>query len=149
MTNIRKAKQSDKRWFLKTYNPKENRYWLEDNQILRKEWYKSLITRVSSLWFIIYNEEGERVGLFNTFFKGNKYLFGIIISKQHRRKGYARDTIKDFLKITDKNKMDVYLECFSDNPAMKLYKKLGFQQTNTFKTVRGRKFVEMKRKSCE
>jgi len=71
--------------------------------------------------------------------------FGIIIKKEHRRNGYCTETIKQFLKTTDKKQIDTYLEVFSDNPIKNLYKRLGFKETGEFKIIRNRKFIEMKR----
>ncbi|HKK96120.1 MAG TPA: GNAT family N-acetyltransferase [Anaerovoracaceae bacterium] len=144
MVQLKQVTPKDKRFFLRTINNKGTRYHMESDQAIPKYYFKNLINRVSSLWFVI-EVDGKQVGLLNTFFKGEKYHFGVMINKQHRRKGYAKEAIRTFLKVTDKRKIDTYLECFDDNPALKLYKKLGYKETEKAREIRGRNFIEMKR----
>jgi RimJ/RimL family protein N-acetyltransferase len=111
---------------------------------IEPHWYKSIISRPSSIWFII-ERDGQRVGLFNTYWKGKEYQWGIIVKSKFQRQGIAREAIKKILILTDKKKQDTYIECFYNNPAKKLYEELGYKETGESKKIRGREWIKMKR----
>jgi len=143
MINIKPLRNSDKRFFLKTINEKSVRYQDELDINISKEMFPLFINNKESFWNVI--QDKVNVGLFNIFYREGKCHFGIIIAKEHRRKGYCSETVKEFLKTTDKQGIDVYLDCFSGNPIIKLYRKLGFKETGEYKIIRKRKFLEMLR----
>jgi len=55
----------------------------------------------------------------------------LLIAEKYRGNGYGKETIQELLKYTKNNlKVDtVLLTVFSFNPAIKLYKKMGFEKT--------------------
>lgn len=141
---FRKADIGDRKYFLRTYNEESTRYQFESDKILYKHWYKTIISRVSSIWFVIELND-LRVGLFNTFMRNDKPHWGICIQKEYRRKGIASLAIKEYLKVLDEKLIDSYIDCFDDNPALKLYKSLGYKETGEVKIIRDRNFIELKR----
>jgi RimJ/RimL family protein N-acetyltransferase len=147
MIKLRPANKKDKKFFLNCYNQKDSRNQMESDHVLHHLWYKDIISRPTSLWFII-EKDKKKVGLFNTFWRGEDYQWGVIIAKKHRRKGYAREAIKKILTITDNKKQDTFIQCFNDNPAKKLYEELGYKEVAGAIQIRDRKFIRMFRKSC-
>lgn len=142
MIKIIPLNNSYKNWFLKCINEKSSRYQDEENFNITKEMFPLFFKNTKSFWNII-QKDGVNVGLFNISYRHDHMKFGIIIKKEHRRNGYCTETIKQFLKTTDKQQIDTYLEVFNDNPIKKLYKRLGYKDTGEFKTVRGRRFEKM------
>jgi len=55
----------------------------------------------------------------------------LLIAEQYRGHGYAKETIQELLKYINNNLNPeiVFLTVFSFNPAIKLYKKMGFEKT--------------------
>ena len=145
ITTLKIIAPEDKKFFLKCYNDRSSLDNMENDHVLLKKHYQYVGGRLESMWFIILNNKGEKVGLFNSFIKDKKYFWGIIIHKDHRRKGYARDVIKNYLEITDRKNTDTYIKCFEDNPAKELYKQLGYVETDEYIMVRDRKFITMSR----
>lgn len=142
---LKQLKNTDEEFFLKTYNQEDSRKQMELDIIIPEDWFLPLISNSKSLWFII-EEDKTPVGLFNSFEKEGKLYFGIIVSKDKRRQGIARKTLKKYLEFIDKEKVDSYLECFNENPAKALYKELGYKQMREYRTIRDRKYIKMKRR---
>lgn len=144
MIELRQAIPEDKKFFLEIYNQEDSLDQMESKILIKEEWYPLLISNPNSLWFVI-EEDKISLGLLNSYVKGDKIYFGIIVSKDKRRQGIARKALNKYLEFMDSQKMDSYLDCFSNNPAKKLYKELGYKQTGIYKKVRKRKFIQMKR----
>lgn len=144
MIKIVPLNNSHKNWFLKCINEKSSRYQDKADINITKDMFPLFFKGKDNFWNII-QKDGVNVGLFNIVYKHDRIKFGIIVKKEFRRRGVAKNATVQFLKETDKQKMPVYLEVFEDNPARKLYKQLGFKETGEYKIIRNRKFIEMLR----
>ena len=145
---LRHLEPTDQAFFYKTYNDKTSRDNMEDDRVILKKWFPYIGGKKTSQWYVI-EHDNMHVGLFNSFIKDDKLFWGIIIAKKERRKGYARLAIKEYLKIIDKKKVETHIECFEDNPAINLYKELGYKETDEFRMIRKRKFLRMLRTLVE
>ena len=85
-------------------------------------------------WYIIEIDD-KRVGYIRT----NGDEIGIDIHPNFRRKRYARDAYKLYLK----DKKHASLWVFVDNFAKNLYTELGFVENGKYKTIRNRKYIQM------
>lgn len=134
MINFRKLNKIDLPFLLEVRNHESTRKNLENNSIFTLEqcqnWYKTLVTP----WQIIL-VDNLPVG----YLRLNKEFVGIDIHMNHRRKGYAKQAFKKYLK--DKNHAKLWV--FEDNFAINLYYELGFIPTKKFKIVRERKYILM------
>lgn len=145
MIDLKPIQESDKDFFLETYNDDETLNNMESLIKVKPEWFPHIMNSPNSLWMTIQKDKSN-VGLFNSFIKKDNIHFGIIVQKENRRQGVARKAIKKYLEFMDRDKVTSFLECFSDNPAINLYKELGYKQMREYRTIRNRKFIKMKRK---
>lgn len=137
--------EGDLRFLLKVRNDESTRKNLENDSIFSIEecrnWYKNNKPN----WFIIYNENGNKVGYLRT----NGDEVGCDIHPNYRRRGYAKQAFLNYLK----DKTHATLWVFEDNFAINLYEKLGFHKNGESKIIRERKYIKMiynqkKQKSC-
>lgn len=134
--NIRKLERADLPFLLEVRNDKSTRIHLENDSIFSlgecEKWYKNL----KSNWYII-EVEKEPVGYIRTNEEGD---VGIDIHMNYRRRGHATHAYRLFLK----DKKIASLWVFSDNEvAVRLYKKIGFELTDTYKKIRDKKYIFM------
>lgn len=126
---------SDLEFLLSVRNDISTRYFLEDNSIYTledaKKWYSSLTVN----WLMI-EVDDEPVGYIRRNDVGD---IGIDIHPNHRRKGYARNAYKEYLKEVNYATLWV----FDDNFAKNLYQDLGFVENGEFKFIRDRKYLKM------
>lgn len=85
-------------------------------------------------WFIV-EDNGKKIGYFRT----DEDEVGCDIHPSERKKGYAREAYKIYLK----HKTFASLWVFEDNFAKKLYESLGFTETGEHTMIRGRKYLKM------
>jgi len=137
--------EEDKEYFLETYNNDEVLENMEHTIHIKPEWYHLIMNNPTSIWMVIMDGE-SKIGLFNSFFKQDKPFFGIIIQKDKRRQGAAREAIRLYHEFIDHESIDCYLQCFDDNPAKSLYEEMGYKRDREYKTIRNRKFVTMIRR---
>ncbi len=137
---FRKLSKLDLDFLLEIRNHESTRKNLENDSIFTLEqcqnWYKTL----SSPWLIIL-KDGIRVGYIRT----SGGCVGIDIHMDHRKKGYAKQAYKEYLK--DKNYAKLWV--FDDNFAKELYIKLNFIPTGIFKTIKGKKYILMEYKKMK
>ena len=131
---IRELTELDLPFLLEIRNHKSTRVNLEDDSIFDidqcTKWFKTLTTP----WFII-EVNNKPVG----YIRVKDDLIGIDIHMDFRKKGYAKQAFKEYLKDKEYAKLWV----FNDNFAKELYLKLGFIETGNIKTIRDRYYIEM------
>jgi ribosomal protein S18 acetylase RimI-like enzyme len=124
MIKLRELKESDLEFLLEVRNHTTTRQFLANTSLFTleqsREWYKNLTEQ----YYIIENEDGERVGYFRT----NGDEVGCDIHMDFRRKGYARQAYEEYLK--DRDYATLYV--LETNFAKKLYESLGFKETGKF-----------------
>jgi RimJ/RimL family protein N-acetyltransferase len=131
---LRELKELDLPFLLSIRNHPTTRINLENDSIFTLEECTNWFYSTNPLWYII--EVGnENVGYIRT----NKDEVGIDIHPDYRRKGYAREAYKLYLK----DKQYASLWVFVDNFAKNLYSELGFIENGNNKMVRNRKYIEM------
>lgn len=132
--NLRELSISDLPFLLEVRNNETTRVNLENDSVFTlaqcEEWF--LVRKPK--WFII-EIDGNSVGYIRT----NGVEVGIDIHPNYRRKGYAREAYKLYLK--DKEYATLWV--FVDNFAKILYTELGFVENGNIKTIRGRDYIQM------
>lgn len=132
--NLRELSISDLPFLLEVRNDETTRVNLENDSVFIlaqcEEWF--LIRKPK--WYII-EIDGNSVGYIRT----NGVEVGIDIHPNYRRKGYAREAYKLYLK--DKEYATLWV--FVDNFAKILYTELGFVENGNVKTIRGRDYIQM------
>lgn len=131
---LRELSISDLPFLLQVRNDETTRINLENDSVFTlaqcEEWF--LIRKPK--WYII-EIDGNNVGYIRT----NGVEVGIDIHPTYRRKGYAREAYKLYLK--DKEYASLWV--FADNFAKNLYTELGFVENGNTKTIRGRDYIQM------
>lgn len=149
MINLRKINKNDKDYFFKLNNNEDNAYWMRSDEGFTEWQFDAILKSTLVTWFVIYDIDKDykmkKVGLFTIYLYGKRLYLGIIIEDQYRRQGYARKTFKHYLEVTDKEKVDTWLSTFSDQPALEMYKSLGFEKQSV-EVIRGREHIHMKRR---
>lgn len=124
----------DLTFLLEIRNHPSTKEQLENNQIFTlndaQKWFFSL----KNYWYIIYSKNLP-VGYFRI--DGNQ--IGCDVHPKYRKQGIAKKAYIKYLKTVDYASLWV----FDDNFAKDLYKKLGFYETEKFKFIRNRKYIEM------
>lgn len=132
--NLRQLSISDLPFLLEVRNDETTRVNLENDSVFTlaqcEEWF--LIRKPK--WYIIEIDDNS-VGYIRT----NGVEVGIDIHPNYRRKGYAREAYKLYLK--DKEYATLWV--FVDNFAKILYTELGFVENGNTKTIRGRDYIQM------
>lgn len=135
MVTLRPLREDDLSFLLEVRNDISTRINLENSQSFTleecQEWFKNL----QHPWFIIINEQGERVGYFRT----SGLEVGCDIHPDYRRRGYARHAYLVYLE--DKDRATLWV--FEDNFAKNLYTSIGFKPTVERKYIRGREYINM------
>jgi hypothetical protein len=145
MVILKKISEEDLSFLLEIRNDDTTRVNLENDTVFNLDDCKQWFLNTKPEWFIILNENQEKVGYLRT----NGDEVGCDIHPNHRRKGYAKQAFLNYLK----DKTYATLWVFEDNFAINLYEKLRFIRNGESKTIRERKYVRMiytfeKQKSC-
>ena len=87
---------------------------------------------------IIYynNQRSGRISIYNIDYKNQKSEYGIFINNEYQGKGIASRASKLLISyvFSNLNLRKIYVHVFSNNlPAIKLYKKLGFEEEGVLK----------------
>jgi ribosomal protein S18 acetylase RimI-like enzyme len=132
--NLRELSISDLPFLLEVRNDETTRINLENDSVFTltqcEEWF--LVRKPK--WYII-EIDGNSVGYIRT----NGDEVGIDIHPNFRRKGYAREAYKLYLK--DKEYASLWV--FVDNFAKNLYTELGFVENRNSKLIRDRDYIQM------
>jgi GNAT superfamily N-acetyltransferase len=131
---LRKLSIWDLPFLLEVRNDETTRMNLENDSIFTLEQCAEWFLDTNPNWYII-EVNGNKVGYMRT----NGDEIGVDIHPEHRRKGYAREAYKLYLK----NKQYASLWVFVDNFAKTLYTELGFVENGNFKIIRNRNYVQM------
>ena len=132
---IRKLTEIDLPFLLEIRNHESTRVNLENDSVFNLEQCEKWFENLSSPWFII-EVNNEPVGYIRT--EGDSV--GIDIHMNHRKKGYAKQAFKEYLK--DKEYASLWV--FDENFAKELYLQLGFFETGNTKNIRDKSYIEMK-----
>ncbi len=131
---LRKLEESDLEFLLEIRNDASTRFYLENDSIFSLDDCKEWFNKTNPHWFII-EVDNNPVGYFRT----NGDEIGADIHPLFRRRGYAREAYKLYLK----DKQYASLWVFNDNFAKKLYSELGFIMNGNLKIIRGRDYIQM------
>jgi len=131
---LRKLGETDLEFLLEVRNHTSTRFYLENDSVFSLEQCKEWFNKTNPNWFII-EVDDKSVGYFRT----NGDEIGADIHPSFRRKGYAREAYKLYLK--DKKYASLWV--FDDNFAKQLYSELGFIPNGNLKTVRDRTYIQM------
>jgi len=131
---LRKLEESDLPFLLEVRNDPTTRINLENDSVFTIESCTEWFSKTNPLWYII-KVDGNNVGYIRT----NGDEIGADIHPEHRRKGYAKEAYKLYLK--DKEYASLWV--FVDNFAKTLYTELGFVENGNSKIIRGREYIQM------
>jgi ribosomal protein S18 acetylase RimI-like enzyme len=131
---LRKLSIWDLPFLLEVRNDETTRVNLENDSTFTLEQCAEWFLDKKPEWYII-EVDGNSVGYIRT----NEDEVGADIHPKYRRKGYAREAYKLYLK--DKEYASLWV--FVDNFAKKLYTELGFVENGNSKTIRGREYIQM------
>lgn len=56
------------------------------------------------------------------------YLYRLYINNEYRNLGIGTKVMEKLIEIAKQMKRDIELECFGNNPAIHLYKRMGFEE---------------------
>ena len=91
-------------------------YWLVNTD--HKRYYRYLL-----------NENDEYVGEIAYHFDGNHYIANIIVHFKYRNKGYGKEGLILLCDVAKENGLkELYDDIAIDNPAIKMFLKLGFKE---------------------
>jgi hypothetical protein len=121
-------------FLLEVRNDETTRVNLENDSIFTLEQCAEWFLDTNPNWYII-EVDGNSVGYIRT----NGVEVGADIHPEHRRKGYARDAYKLYLKDRECASLWVFVDNFAKN----LYTELGFIENGNSKTIRGREYIQM------
>lgn len=131
---LRELSVKDLPFLLEVRNDETTRVNLENDSVFTlaqcEEWFLGKKPK----WYII-EIAGNGVGYIRT----NGDEIGIDIHPHYRRKGYAREAYKLYLK--DKEYASLWV--FVDNFAKNLYTELGFVENGNTKIIRDREYIQM------
>lgn len=132
--NLRQLTRLDLPFLLEVRNNETTRVNLENDSEFTMKECLSWFLKTRPIWYIIEIDDNS-VGYIRT----NGDEVGIDIHPDYRRKGYAREAYKLYLK--DKEYASLWV--FVDNFAKNLYTELGFVENGNTKTIRGREYIQM------
>ena len=131
---LRRLVTMDLAFLLEVRNDETTRMNLENDSVFTLTECAGWFLKTNPIWYII-EVDNNSVGYIRT----NGDEVGIDIHPNHRRKGYAREAYKLYLK--DKEYASLWV--FVDNFAKNLYTELGFVENGNSKTIRGREYIQM------
>ena len=131
------------KWYVeKIYGP-----WEDEFQV---EFFKNFIREKRNyIKIIIYND--RPIGMFTNYINedGNDFIDLFYIDKEYQGSRIGTQILNEQLLADKKSNVDTVLQVFKENPAKKLYEKVGFEvydETNTHYKVRQyvqRKFIDI------
>lgn len=131
---LRKLVESDLPFLLEVRNDPTTRINLENDSVFTLESCTEWFSKTNPIWYII-EIDGNNIGYIRT----NGDEVGMDIHPKYRRKGYAREAYKLYLK--DKEYASLWV--FVDNFAKNLYTELGFVENGNSKIIRNRSYIQM------
>ncbi len=131
---LRRLVTMDLAFLLEVRNDETTRMNLENDSVFTLTECAGWFLKTNPIWYII-EVNNNSVGYIRT----NGDEVGIDIHPKHRRKGYAREAYKLYLK--DKKYASLWV--FVDNFAKNLYTELGFVENGNSKIIRGREYIQM------
>lgn len=132
-TEFRKCRHSDLGFIL---NLKELclKWYIEkiygwDIKIQREKTIKELDKHINDMRIIMVNEQD--IGITTFYEEDNVYIVGLImIHPDYQNKGIATNIINNYISIAKGNKKKIIIKTYKDNPAKRLYERLGFVKYN-------------------
>lgn len=132
-TEFRECRDSDLEFIL---NLKELclKWYIEkiygwDIKIQREKTIKELDKHINDMRIIMVNEQD--IGITTFYEEDNVYIVGLImIHPDYQNKGIATNIINNYINIAKGNKKKIIIKTYKDNPAKRLYERLGFLEYN-------------------
>jgi len=137
---IRKLTKLDLPFLLEIRNHESTRVNLENDSVFDIEQCEKWYDNIQSPWFIV-----EINNISVGYIRVDNNFVGIDIHMDHRKKGYAKQAFKEYLK----DKKHAKLWVFEDNFAKDFYLQLGFFETGNSKIIRDRVYIEMEYKDFQ
>lgn len=116
---ILKLKELGMKWYIeKIYG------W--DKEFQKVATKKELDKHINDMRIILV--DGSDAGVTTFFEEDNKYVVGLIlIHPDHQGKGIATKIISEYIDTAKKDKKEIKIKTYKENPARRLYERLGFK----------------------
>lgn len=117
---ILKLKELGMKWYIeKIYN-----VW--DIEFQKTATKKELDKHINDMRIILV--DGSDAGVTTFFEEDNKYVVGLIlIHPDYQGKGIATKIISEYIDTAKKDKKEIKIKTYKENPARRLYERLGFK----------------------
>ena len=97
-----------------------------DDEVQKQKTLNELNKNIDNMKVIVV--DGRDVGITTFCENDDNYQVGlIIIHPDYQNKGIATNIISEYIKTAKTNKKRIIIKTYKENPAQKLYKKLGFE----------------------
>lgn len=104
-----------------------NKIWGWQDEEQKERLKQDLNEHLSHKRIILINNELAGVYAVHTTENGDLFINEISILKKYQHRGIGRKILEEQLKENQENGVRTILQVFKDNPAKKLYEKLGFK----------------------
>ena len=72
--------------------------------------------------------DNKDIGITTFYEENNSYVIGLImINPNYQNKGIATKIINDYIEIAKKENKKIFIKTYKENPAKRLYERLGFK----------------------
>lgn len=122
-----KLKKQNFKWYV-------DKIWGWDDEDQKQRLRQDLEEHLHHKHLIIYNNQLIGVYAFHITEQGDFYINEISLIKEYQNKGIGTKILQEQLKENQEKKMRTILQVFKDNPAKKLYERLGFTIYNETET---------------
>jgi len=100
-----------------------------DLNIQKEKTIQELDRHIDNIKIIMVNEQD--IGITTFYEENNVYVIGLImIHPKYQNKGIATNIIKDYINIANDEKKKIIIKTYKENPAKRLYERLGFVKYN-------------------
>ena len=145
--------KEDLPFYIEVHNHPSTLKYLGDDKFITLKEAEKWFSGYKNMWYVI--SKDEKVGIFKTL-QPFDIMDGLCLKRwveigcdihpDYRRRGYAREAYKIVLDKLDDIGAKSFLRCFFDNPALSLYKELGFEvNEKETKIIYNRKYIKMTR----
>ena len=101
----------------------------QDINIQKEKTINELDKHINDIKIIMVNKKD--IGITTFYENDNAYIVGLImIHPEYQNKGIATNIIKNYIEIAKEKNKEIMIKTYKENPAKKLYERLGFSKYN-------------------
>ena len=100
-----------------------------DFNIQKEKTIQELDRHINDMRIIVLNNQD--IGITTFYEEDNIYVIGLImIHPEYQNKGIATNIIKNYINVAQNKKKKIIIKTYKENPARRLYERLGFVKYN-------------------